>query len=270
MTEPDDLTARLDALGGAEPPAPHDDFVAGLTAGRLVHRLPERPRRRLPVVLPAVAVAAAVLGFVLLAFGGSDPASTVTIQTAADASIQLDDGARPASAGQSLIEGTHVITGPSGHVTVGGDTLGPNQVGVVRAGRLRRLRRAIAEARSTTTTTEAPTTTTVASPTPTTAAPTATTTTSVPPALERLPVAVTLEGRRWQDGSVGLRWTEYGGADFGGYVVFREDRTVVARRAAVDGVRAIDRTAPAEPTRYVVVVFDTARHPVARSQPIRL
>ncbi|MCU1373291.1 MAG: hypothetical protein JWO68_577 [Actinomycetia bacterium] len=272
MTEPDDPTARLEALGRAQPPAPSDDVVAGLTAGRLVRRQPvASPLRRLPVVLPAVAVAAAVLGFVLLAFG-SDAPSTVTIRTAADASVQQDDGAAPAAPGQTLTEGDQVITGPAGSVTVGDVTLGPDEVAVVRAGRLRRLRRRVAAA---TTTTMAPTTTTTVAPVepvpttspPTTAAPPSTT---APPRLAELPASLDLEGRRLRDGSVGLRWTPYEGPDFGAYVVYREDREVVARRAQVDQVQAVDRGAPAVPTTYVVVVLDGQRRPVARSQPIRL
>ncbi|MCU1484580.1 MAG: hypothetical protein JWN67_1326 [Actinomycetia bacterium] len=275
MTEPDDLTRRLDDLGATAPPPPTEAFLAGLDAGRL-HRAPEHRARvlRLPVVLPAAAVAAMVLGFVLLAFGGSSEPRTITIVTASDASVLQAERSVPAEQGQQLEEGDHVTTGPAGSVTAGDVTIGPNEEAIVRGGRLLRLRRYLRQ-HATTTTTAAPTTTTTAAPAgaprPSTTTTTSTPPTTPPPRAQRdIPVTLELVGRRLRDGSVGLVWTRYDGADFGGYVVVREDRDVIARRPSVDGVRAADRAAPPEPTRYVVVVLDAARQPVARSQVIRL
>lgn len=270
MTEPDDLTRRLDALGRTSPPPPSPALLDDLDAGRL--RRPAHRARpfRLPVLLPVAAVAAAVLGFVLITFGGDSP-RTVVIQTASDASVQQDQRSAPASVGQTLEEGDRVLTGPAGSVTVGDVTLGPNEEAVVRGGRLRRLRRAL-ERRATTTTSAPATTTTVGPASPAGPAATAPPPTTSPAAPDHasIPVEVQLVGRRLANGEVGLRWSQYAGADFGGYVVLREDRDVVARRAAVDGVRALDREPPGTPTRYVVVVFDRARRAVARSQVIRL
>jgi hypothetical protein len=234
MTEPDDLSRRLDELGATTPPPPTELLLADLDASRL-RRPPARARvLRLPVVLPAAAVAAAVLGFVLLAFGGASAPKTITIATASDASVLQADQAVPAASGLELEEGAHITTGPAGSVTVGGETLGPNEEAVVANGRLRRIRRYLRQQAA------------------------------------NVPVTLRLVGRRRADGDVGLAWSTYEGADFARYVVLRGDRDVVARRPSPEGREAADRAAPAETTRYVVVVLDAADRPVARSQVIRL
>ncbi len=67
MTEPDDLTRRLDALGRTSPPPPSPVFLDDLDAGRLrrpVHRA--RPFR-LPVLLPV----AAAWGIKVVFFAGA-------------------------------------------------------------------------------------------------------------------------------------------------------------------------------------------------------
>jgi hypothetical protein len=87
---------------------------------------------------------------------------------------------------------------------------------------------------------------------------------------DRLPVTLTLRGVRQQDGKVGLRWSTYDGADFGSYVVLRDGRTMVARRVEVGATHAVDAIPPVDPARYVVVVLDDERRPVARSQAVRL
>lgn len=280
MTEPDDLTDRLDALGRAKAPDPDPALLAGLDAARL-GRAPQpgpRPRvLRLPVLLPAAAVAAAVLGFVLLAFGGGDVSgrpTTLVIATASDASVQQAERSVPAIEGLTLEEGDRVVTGPAGTVTVGGDTLGPNEEAVLRSGRLRRLRRRIAAARSTTTTVPAPTSptspTSVPADAPAPVAPSTPPTTAAATDQRAIPVVLDLVARRRPDGSVALTWSRYGGPDFGGYVVLRQDRDVVARRPSVDGVGAVDRAAPPAATRYVVVVLGADRRPIGRSQVVRV
>jgi hypothetical protein len=273
VTEPDDLSRRLDRLGATTPPPPTEALLADLDADRL-GRAPEHRARvfRLPVVLPAAAVAAVVLGFVLVAFGGSSEPRTITIATASDASVLQAEQSVPATSGLVLEEGAHITTGPQGSVTVGEETLGPNEEAVVEHGRLRRLRRYLR--RHAVTTTAPTTSTTVAAPagSPTTTAPPAPTTTAAPPApsAANVPVTLQLVGRRLANGNVGLAWSRYEGADFARYVVLREDRDVVARRLTADGREAVDRSAPAGPTRYVVVVLDGQGRPVARSQVARL
>jgi hypothetical protein len=275
VTEPDDLTRRLDDLGRATPPPPSDALLASLDADRL-RRAPEHRAKvfRLPVVLPAAAVAALVLGCVLRAVGGgSSEPRTVTIATASDASVLQADRSVPAEEGLQLQEGDHITTGPTGSVTVAGETLGPNEEAVIRGGRLRRLRQYLRRHASTTTTTapalaSAPTTAPTATSRP--LAPTTSPPTTATTSRADIPVAVQLVGRRLRNGNVGLAWSAYEGADFGGYVVLREDRDVVARRPSVDGREAVDRAAPPGPTRYVVVVLDAARTPIARSQVVRL
>lgn len=115
---------RLQALGRTDPPPPDALFVERL-AGRLEVR---RPRRRLPLLLPAAAVAALVLGFVLVLVGHDDT-KTLVVDTAADSSVRT---------GQELQEGDVVSTGAGGSVTVGGETIGPGERAVVRRGRLER------------------------------------------------------------------------------------------------------------------------------------
>lgn len=115
---------RLEALGRTQPPPADPLFVAAL-GGRL-GAVPRR--RRVPLVLPAAALAALVLGFVLLLGGGKDT-RTLVVETAADSNV------RP---GAALRDGDVVTTGPSGSVTVAGETIGPGERAVVRRGRLQR------------------------------------------------------------------------------------------------------------------------------------
>src|SRR5207253_2902482 len=70
----------------------------------------------------------------------------------------------------------------------------------------------------------------------TTTAPTAPGASNAAPAWEKLPIAVDLEARRTANGDVTFVWSAYKGTDALGFVVVREDRTVVARRR-VGGVR---------------------------------
>jgi hypothetical protein len=261
MPDPDDTIARLESLAAQAPPPPSDALAGRLTADALTRSIPSgRSRsRRLPVLLPSVAVAALVLGFVLLAFGGDTGAPrTVVLQTASNATVEQDGHTVEVVAGTELPEGAVVATGPTGSITAGGVTLGPGERAVVRRGRLERIRRREARradrAASTTTTTAAPSTGSSA-PRPSA--------TSVPP------VRMRLSGVRDQRGAVGLHWTRYEGTDFGMYVVLRgEERSVVTRHADRTRVDALDRAAPAERTPYVVVVLDPEGRAVARSEVI--
>jgi hypothetical protein len=72
MTDRDPI-ARLQTLGSAAVPPPSDEVVDTLVGARLPHREPGPARThkviRFPVLLPAAALAAAILGFVLVAVG---------------------------------------------------------------------------------------------------------------------------------------------------------------------------------------------------------
>ena len=244
MTDGRDPVSRLESLGAPRVPPPSDELVDGLVASRLPAReervVAPRHRVRFPVVLPAAALAAAIVGFVLVAVNhdGSSPspAKSVVLETAVDASVEIDGQSSPARSGAPLQDGAIVTVGPSGSVQIGGVTLGPGERAQIRAGRLQRLARLRALAAD----------------------------------WEQLPIGVDLEGRRSANGVVGLVWSAYTGTGGDGYVVFRDGGTRVATRR-VAGVRAAtDRAAPAGPMRYVVVVVDSQRNPIARSEVLSL
>src|SRR5437588_598530 len=114
---------RPEALGTADVPPASEDVVDVLVGARLPHRDPSpAPRRhvvRFPVVLPAAALAAAILGFVLVAVGHHDGANgSVVLQNAVDASVEVGGHSTPARAGSKVDEGTVITVGPSGSVTV--------------------------------------------------------------------------------------------------------------------------------------------------------
>lgn len=250
MTDRDPIE-RLRALASVMPPPPSEELADRLTGRALPHRDPGPVKQghviRFPVLLPAVAVAALVLGFVLIAFNRSpSTGGTVVLNTAVDASVEKDGVSNVAMTGVKLAEGTVITTGPAGNVRVGKKVLGPGERWVIKQGKLRKLEEA-----ATTTSTTAP---------PPGAEPA--------PAWEKLPVSVTLGARRLVNGTVGFEWTAYQGDDFGGYVVVREDRTIVMRRLRADAVRADDAAPPTSRTRYVVVVLDKQRRPIARSEVV--
>ena len=250
MTERErDPVARLQALASVTPPPPSDELADRLSGRALPHRDPAPVKHahviRFPVLLPAIAVAALVLGFVVIAFNRSSSGNgSVVLNTAVDASVEKNGVSTVAMAGVKLTDGTVITTGPSGNVRVGKTTLGPGERWLIRQGKLSKL------AQETTTTT-----------TPARGA-------DVSPDWERLPVSVQLEGRRLANGAVGFQWTAYQGDDFGGYIVVREDRTIVMRRLRVEAVKAQDTAPPAGRTRYVVVVVDKQRRAVARSEVV--
>jgi len=253
MTDQDPIT-RLQALGSAAVPPPSEELVDALVGARLPHRAPapgpRRPVIRFPVVLPAAALAAAILGFVLVAVGHHDGGNgSVVLQNAVDASVEVGGHSTPARAGTKVDDGTVITVGPSGSVTVNGVTLGPGELAVIRKGRLQRLRAALEG--STTTTT-----------------PGSSGASNAAPAWEQLPIAVDLEARRAASGAVTFVWTSYRGTNATGYVVVREDRTIVARRRVGGVLEAADRAAPGTRTRYVLVVLDSSRRPVARSEVV--
>jgi hypothetical protein len=194
MTEPDDLERRLSALGDAPVPSPSPQFLMRLR-GSTLRRQRARRIMRLPVLLPAASVAALVLGAVLLV-GGSDTSEpkTIVVQTASDAVVEQSGQVVDARAGQTVSEGAEIRTGPSGSVTVAGETLGPAERAVVRGGRLRRIERR--------------------------------------QEIEAAPVRLQLEVRQGLGGQVALRWSRYEGDDFAAYVVFGNGRVVTARRNA--------------------------------------
>jgi hypothetical protein len=234
-----DPISRLESLGSTRVPPPSRELTDALVPARL-SRPEHAPRHRVlrfPVVLPAVAIAAALLGFFLVAVhhdSGSSP-KAVVLENAVDASVETNGAATPAKAGATLTDGAIVSVGPTGSAKVGGVTLGPGERAVVRAGRLRRLQalRAIAKE------------------------------------WQQLPVAVDLTARRNAKGVVALTWSAYqGGGAAAGYAVLREDRTFVARRLLNGRRAAADRAPPAAGTRYVVIVVDAQRNPIARSQVI--
>lgn len=275
MPEQPDPTTRLEALGRAEPPPPSSSLVAGLTAARLVRPepAPPRPVRRLSVLVPAAAIAAAVLGFVLVALGGDDGRSLV-VREAVNAFVETDGGRRPLRPGEELADGDRVVTGASGSLTAGEVTLGPNAEAVTRGNELRRVP---VHTTTTTTTTTAPARPPTSSPAPTRPVETRPTTTAPPVApspstsqttsTTSMPASVRLAATRRRDGAVDLRWSRYEGADFGGYVVERQDGSVVFRTRDVETLGAVDGAAPPTATSYALVVVDAAGRPVARSEP---
>lgn len=271
MPDRSDPTTRLETLGGTEAPPPSPSFVAGLTAARLVRPEVVRPHplRRLSVAVPAAAVAAAVLAFALVTVGGDDSRRLV-VRDAVNAFVETDGDRRPLRPGEELAEGDRVVTGASGSVTAGEVTLGPHAEAVARGNQLRR----VPATRTTTTTTTTvggrPVTSTSAPPpapsrpattAPPVAPPPATTTTTSAPA------PVRLVAERQRDGSVSLRWSRYDGADFGGYVVERQDASVIVRTRDPETLQAVDAAAPPTATSYRLVVLDAAGRPVARSEP---
>jgi hypothetical protein len=182
----------------------------------------------LPVLLPAVAVAALVLGVVLVV-GAKDTAEPVTlvVETASDAVVEQSGGVVDARPGQSLAEGAEIRTGPDGSAVVGGVRLGPAERAVVRGGHVRRIERRHE--------------------------------------ILAAPVTIELDVRRGVGGRLALRWTRHEGDDFAAYVLFR-DGTVVTARRNPDRTVAIDRIRAGRRSRYVVVVLDRDRHVIARSQ----
>ena len=227
MTDQNDIERRLTNLGGATPPSPSPQFLMRLRGSTLRRQASARRIARLPVLLPAAAVAALVIGAVLLVGSKhtSEP-NTIVVQTASDAVVERSGHAVDARAGQKLPEGAEILTGASGSLTVDGVKLGPAERAVVRGGRLRRLERR-AE-------------------------------------IEAAPVLLQLDVRRGLGGRVVLRWSRYERDDFGAYVVFRDGRVFTARRN-VDRTVAIDRIAASQPSRWVIVVLDRQRHVIARS-----
>jgi hypothetical protein len=198
------------------------------------------------VLLPAAALAAAILGFVLVAVGHHDNGpSTVVLQNAVDASVAKGGVSTPARTGAKLADGTVIEIGPSGTVTVNGTTLGPGARAIIRNGRLQRLREALQQSTSTT------------------VAPGA----NAAPAWEQLPIAVDLEARRTGNG-VAFTWTPYSGSGAVGYVLVREDRTIVAERRIGGVLRVAYRAAPTTRTRYVLVIFGAGKRPIARSEVV--
>src|SRR3954454_16497337 len=118
MTDNDPI-ARLETLGSVAAPPPSEEIVASLVGERLPHRDPTPVRRarviKFPVLLPAAAIAAAVLGFVLVAVNHHDTASnTVVLQTAVDASVEKDGLATTAKTGVKVADGSVITIGPSG------------------------------------------------------------------------------------------------------------------------------------------------------------
>ena len=228
MSEPkDDLERRLSALGDAPTPSPSPQFLTRLRGSTLRRQPAARRIVRLPVLLPAAAVAALVLGVVFLV-GGNDSSSppTIVVQTASDAVVEDSGQVVDAHAGQTLPEGAEVRTGAEGSVTVDGLKLGPAERAVVRDGRLRRIERR--------------------------------------QEIEAAPVVLQLDVRRGVGGRVALRWSRYEGDDFAAYVVFANGRVVTARRN-VDRTLAIRPISAGQSSRYVVVVLDRRRHVIARS-----
>lgn len=228
MTDHDDLERRLSALGDAPAPAPSPQFLTRLRGSTLRRQPHARRIVRLPVLLPAAAVAAIVLGVVLL-IGGNDTSSspkTIVVRTASDAVVEQSGRTSDARTGQTLPEGAEILTGPDGSITVGGVTLGPAERAVVRDGRLRRIERR--------------------------------------KEIEAAPVELQLDARRGLGGRVALRWSRYERDDFGAYVVFADGRFLTARRNP-DRTAAISRALPGRSSRYVIVVIDRQRHVIARS-----
>lgn len=231
MNERDDLERRLTAFGKTATPPPSEELIERVRAERLTAPPAERPRRvvRLPVLLPATAVAALVLGLVLVLTSSDDGSgpTTFVVQSASDAVVEQSGQITDARAGQALSEGSEIRTGASGSVTIGDVTLGPAERAVVRGGRVRRIERR-AE-------------------------------------LASAPVAIDLAVRRGVAGQVALRWSRYERDDFGAYVIIRDGRVVTARRN-VERQIVIDRTRAGRTSRYVVVVLDRHRQIVGRSQ----
>jgi hypothetical protein len=230
MNEHEALERRLSSYGRTSTPPPSERLLEQLDGDRLRGgAVDPRPRRlvRLPVLLPATAVAALVVGLVLALAGNDGPEPAIVVQTASDAVVEQSGRVAEIRAGQSLPDGAEIRTGATGSVTIGDVNLGPAERAVVRGGRLRRVERR-AEIRS-------------------------------------APVQLELEVRRGLGGRVALRWSRYERDDFGAYVVLRDGRAVTGRRN-VEGQIAIDRTRPDRSSRYVVLVLDRERKVVARSQ----
>ena len=222
----DDLERRLASLGDSQPPEPSSQYLTSLR-GSTLRRQHVRRIVRLPVLLPAVAVAALVLGVVLLVGGDHSPSpDTVVVQTASDAVVDESGQVTDVQPGQTLPEGAEVRTGASGGVTVGAVTLGPAERAVVRDGRLRRIERK--------------------------------------KEIESAPVVLQLDVRRGIGGRVAVRWSRYEGDDFAAYVVIRDGRFLTGRRNP-DRTIAVPRVRPGQLSRYVVVVLDLQRHVIARS-----
>ena len=288
MSENDETIDRLESLGGAPTPPPSDAFLGGLTGDRLTRAVPMRPRPfiGLGVALPSAAVAAAILGFILVTFGHSGTPDTVLVQEAFHARAQDDGRTVSLSQGEEVRDGYVILTDADGMVTIRGITIGPNSRAVVRNGRLV-LVEGVATAAPTTTTTVTSTTTTVAPtttttstrPTATTAVPTTvvrptptSTPTSTPPTRPGdVPVTQQLSAVRSRDGlRVFFNWTRYEGDGFAAYWIVRADRTVAFRTTDVEQLRGADPNAPAAPAEYVLIVRGTDGRPVARSNPVRI
>jgi hypothetical protein len=227
MSEHDDLERRLSALGEAPTPAPSPDLLMRLRGSALRRPAANRRLVRMPILLPAAAVAALVLGAVLLV-GGRDASSpeTIVVQTASDAVVEEAGEVVDVRAGQTLPEGAEIRTGPEGSVSVDGITLGRAERAVVRDGRLRRIGRR--------------------------------------QEIEAAPVRLGLDVRRGLGGQVAVRWSRYEGDDFTAYVLFADGRVVTARRN-VDRTVAFRRLRAGRTSRFVIVVMDSQRHVIARS-----
>jgi hypothetical protein len=138
-----ELVAELERLGRAPAPPPDEAKVARWQH-QLLHELPrlelldvaaaDRPRgHRRPAVLGALVLAAAasVTALVVHHSGGH----VAELQEVSGAVVVLPDGSRkPLHAGDQLPPGGIVETGPDGRLTVGGVTVGPNQLSLVEDG----------------------------------------------------------------------------------------------------------------------------------------
>jgi hypothetical protein len=292
----EELFDRLETHGRATPPPPSAALAARLTGDRLTQPVAfrSRPVIGLGVALPSAAVAAAVLGLVLVTFGGSGSPDTVLVQEASNARL-IDDGkVSVLRAGQRVADDRIIVTDEDGYAVVGYTTVGPNSRAVVDDGRLVLVMGVATATPSTTTTTSTPPTTTTTStpttpttlatqaavrPAPTTPVPPAApapapapapSTTTVPAAgpASRPDMAPTIrsEAARTPRGIVFFRWSRYDGPDFGAYVVRRiQDGSMAFRALDQETLQGGDRVAPPPPTRYVLLVLDTNRQIVARS-----
>jgi hypothetical protein len=291
----DELFDRLEAHGRATPPPPSPALRERLTGDRLTQPVAFRPRPviGLGVALPSAAVAAAVLGLILVTFGGSGSPDTVLVQEASNARL-IDDGkVTVLRAGQRVADDRIIVTDEDGYAVVGYTTVGPNSRAVVDDGRLVLVMGVATATPSTTTTSAPPATSTTSSTTTSTtsttqagvrpAAPSTTTTTPPPPASPPAPATTTVpaagpatrpdgaptirfEAARTPRGIVFFRWSRYEGPDFGAYVVRRvQDGSLAFRALDQETLQGGDRVAPPPPARYVLLVLDTNRQVVARS-----
>ena len=149
-----ELVGELERLGRAPVPRLDDARVAAWEQ-ELLHELPSLdlaasddlapPRRhRRPVALAAFGAAAAAVVIALVVHHGNAPGTE--LHEVSGAVIVLPDGSTmPLHDGDQLPPGGIVETGPNGRLTVGGRTVGPNQLALVDGGRVTPLPRTTAE-----------------------------------------------------------------------------------------------------------------------------